>query len=74
MLPSLHMKSLKVYDDVHTATKVAAAKLGRTTTNVASSMLRRMFSQIETGEISLADIPASNEAAEETAIEEGATV
>lgn len=60
------MKTLKVYDDVHTSVKVAAAQLGRTTTNIASSMLRRMFSQIAAGEITLHDIqPAESEPGEE---------
>jgi hypothetical protein len=37
------MKTLKVYDDVHTAVKVAAAQEGRTTTNIASLILRKYF-------------------------------
>ena len=62
------MKTLKVYDDVHTSVKVAAAQLGRTTTNVASSMMRRMFSQIASGEITIHDIePVDGEPEEEEA-------
>jgi hypothetical protein len=59
------MKTLKVYDDVHTSVKVAAAQMGITTTNVASSMLRRMFSQIASGEITLHDIQPSDGTADE---------
>ena len=64
------MKTLKVYDDVHTSVKVAAAQLGRTTTNVASSMLRRMFSQIASGEITLHEIePVDSEPGETDDVE-----
>lgn len=66
------MKTLKVYDDVHTSVKVAAAQLGRTTTNVASSMLRRVFSQIASGEIILHDIEHVDSEPGETEEEEGA--
>lgn len=37
------MKTLKVYEDVHTAVKVAAAQEGRTTTYVASQALRKFY-------------------------------
>lgn len=53
------MKTLKVYDDAHTSVKVAAATLGRTTTNIASSALRYVFGQIESGAIKLEDLQSS---------------
>lgn len=37
------MKTLKVYDYVHTAVKVAAAQEGRTTTYIASEIIRNHF-------------------------------
>ena len=59
------MKALKVYDDVHTQVKVAAATLGRTTTNVASACLRHFFGQVERGEIRLSDIAAAETESED---------
>lgn len=59
------MKTLKVYDDVHTSVKVAAAQLGRTTPNIASSLLRHCFGQIERGEIKLDGIPAAEPESED---------
>jgi hypothetical protein len=37
------MKTLKVYEDVHTAVKVDAAQQGRTTTYAASQALRKFY-------------------------------
>lgn len=37
------MKTLKVYEDVHTAVKVDAAQQGRTTTYAASAALRKFY-------------------------------
>lgn len=61
------MKTLKVYDDVHTSVKIAAATLGRTTTNIASAILRESFARIESGELKITALPAGEpEADEET--------
>jgi hypothetical protein len=54
------MKTLKVYDHAHTAVKVAAAQAGRTTTNIASSILLYHFQRIADGSLSIGDIPASD--------------
>jgi hypothetical protein len=43
MLISFDMKTLKVYEDVHTAVKVDAAQQGRTTTCAASMALRKFY-------------------------------
>jgi len=54
------MKTLKVYEDVHTSVKIAAATVGRTTTNIASAGLRHFFGQVERGEVTLGDLPAES--------------
>lgn len=51
------MKTLKVYDDVHTSVKVEAARSGRTTTNLASLLLKKAFELVASGKIK---IPAAD--------------
>lgn len=50
------MKTLKVYEDAHLGCKVAAAKSGRTTTTVASMLIRFGLKKIESGELQLDQI------------------
>jgi hypothetical protein len=71
MLPFVHMKTLKVYEDVHTSVKIAAATVGRTTTNIASTGLRYFFGQIERGEIRLDDITTGTSEEEQESELEG---
>jgi plasmid stability protein len=47
------MKVLKVHDDIHRDVKVAAAEKGRTTTNVASALLRWALDQLTLGKVKL---------------------
>lgn len=56
------MKTLKVYDEVHRGIKVLAAESGRTTTNVASEILRAGMRLVKRGKISLKDAPATSKA------------
>lgn len=57
------MKVLKVYDDVHQAVKVEAAKSARTTTNAASELLRWALEQLKIGKVTLRDLPSDETAA-----------
>jgi hypothetical protein len=54
------MKTLKVYDHAHTAVKVAAAQTGRTTTNIASSILLYHFQRIADGSLTMGELLASD--------------
>lgn len=55
------MKTLKVSEDAHTATKVAAAKIGRSTSGIATAIILRFFDSVERGEIRVEDLLLSEE-------------
>ncbi|MBK1883690.1 hypothetical protein JIN85_14830 [Luteolibacter pohnpeiensis] len=50
------MKSLKVYDDVHRDIKVEAARSGRTTTNLASELMRAGLKAVKAGKLKLGKV------------------
>jgi len=53
------MKTLKVYDTVHTAVKVEAARSGRTAEAVASLLLEYALKLVGSGKIKLAKLAES---------------
>lgn len=58
------MKTLKVYDSVHTAVKVEAAKSGRTTEAVASLLLEYALKLVSAGKIKTEKLRATMEEAQ----------
>jgi plasmid stability protein len=52
------MKTLKVYNDIHREVKVEAARSGRSSTNLASELLRWALQQAKKGKVALEKLPS----------------
>lgn len=65
MLNSVHMTGIKIYEDVHLALKVEAARSKRTVPNTASVLLRHALDLVHAGKLDLSKLEDANRKHEE---------